>query len=85
MRVNDLIKILQACEPEAEVIVGSHTLPHSGCTSPIGVWPAFGVEVGEFVHGGPLGQNKWVKTVASDVWGLSLSLWALNHLAQQRT
>lgn len=74
MRVHELIAILQKMEPDAEIIVGSHTLKHNNsnngkCSEPIGVWPAMAVEVGEFVHGGPLDQNHWVKIVASDVWG----------------
>lgn len=75
MRVHELIEILQKMEPNAEIIVGSHTLKHNNsnhgkCNDPIGVWPAMAVDVGEFVEGGPLGdQNHWVKIVASDVWG----------------
>lgn len=70
MKVHQLIEILKHCDPNAEVIVGSHTLEHPSCKIPIGVWPAFAVEKGEFVHGGPLGdQNNWVKVTASDAWG----------------
>jgi hypothetical protein len=58
-------------EPSAEVIVGSHTLPHQEgkCNDPIGVWPAIGVEQGNFVEGGPIGNDHWVKITASDAWG----------------
>lgn len=70
MKVHELIEILKQCEPNAEVIVGSHTLPHSSGKGPIGVWPAFEVETGEFPHGGPFNdQNHWVKVAASDAWG----------------
>lgn len=75
MRVHELIEILKKMEPNAEIIVGSSTLKHNNsyherkCSEPIGVWPAMAVDVGEFVHGGPLDQNYWVKIVASDVWG----------------
>ena len=70
MRVHELIEILKKMEPNAEIIVGSNTLAHPSCKDPIGVWPAIGVDTGEFVHGGPLGdQNHWVKVVASDAWG----------------
>jgi hypothetical protein len=70
MKVHELVEILKMCEPNAEVIVGSHTLKHPSCKEPIGTWPAFAIDVGEFVHGGPLGdQNHWVKIVASDAWG----------------
>lgn len=70
MKVHQLIEILKHVDPNAEIIVGSHTLKHPSCDNPVGVWPAFAVETGEFVHGGPLGdQNNWVKIRASDVWG----------------
>ena len=70
MKVRQLLEELQKLDPNAEVICGSHTLPHPGCKNPVGVWPAFGIANGEFVHGGPLGdQNNWVKIVVSDAWG----------------
>lgn len=74
MRVHELIAILQKMEPDAEIMVGSHTLKHNNsnhgkCSDPIGTWPAMAVEVGAFPHGGPLDQDHWVTIVASDVWG----------------
>jgi hypothetical protein len=74
MRVHELIKILQKMEPDAEIMVGSHTLKHNNsnhgkCSDPIGTWPAMAVEVGVFTQGGPFDQDHWVTIVASDVWG----------------
>jgi len=70
VKVHQLIEALQKFDPNAEVICGSHTLKHPSCNNVVGVWPAFGLETGEFVHGGPLGdQNKWVKVIISDAWG----------------
>jgi hypothetical protein len=71
MRVHELIEILRKMKPNAEIIVGSHTLVHmeGKCNDPIGVWPAIGVDIGNFVEGGPVGNDDWVKIVASDAWG----------------
>ena len=71
MRVHELIKILEKMKPNAEIIVGSHTLLHQEgkCNEPIGVWPAIAVDIGKFVEGGPVGNDHWVKIVASDAWG----------------
>ncbi len=72
MKVHELIEILKQCEPQAEVIVGSHTLKHPSGKGPVGVWPACEVETGEFPHGGPFeDQRNWVKVTASDAWGCS--------------